>query len=42
VIGHELNNSLAPIRSVAGSLEALLLREPRPEDWRATCGAGWL
>ena len=30
VIGHELNNSLAPIRSVAGSLEALLLREPRP------------
>jgi signal transduction histidine kinase len=33
VIGHELNNSLAPIRSVAGSLEALLLREPRPADW---------
>jgi len=33
VIGHELNNSLAPIRSVAGSLEALLLREPRPRDW---------
>jgi nitrogen fixation/metabolism regulation signal transduction histidine kinase len=33
VIGHELNNSLAPIRSVAGSLEALVLREPRPADW---------
>lgn len=33
VIGHELNNSLAPIRSVAGSLEALVLREPRPVDW---------
>jgi nitrogen fixation/metabolism regulation signal transduction histidine kinase len=33
VIGHELNNSLAPIRSVAGSLEALALREPRPADW---------
>jgi nitrogen fixation/metabolism regulation signal transduction histidine kinase len=33
VIGHELNNSLAPIRSVAGSLESLLLREPRPADW---------
>jgi two-component system nitrogen regulation sensor histidine kinase NtrY len=33
VIGHELNNSLAPIRSVAGSLEALVVREPRPEDW---------
>jgi signal transduction histidine kinase len=33
VIGHELNNSLAPIRSVAGSLETLVLREPRPADW---------
>jgi nitrogen fixation/metabolism regulation signal transduction histidine kinase len=33
VIGHELNNSLAPIRSVAGSLEALVLRQPRPADW---------
>ena len=38
VIGHELNNSLAPIRSVAGSLEALLLREPRC-DRRARRGA---
>jgi len=33
VLGHELNNSLAPIRSVAGSLEALLARSPRPDDW---------
>jgi len=33
VIGHELNNSLAPIRSVAGSLVSLLAREPRPADW---------
>ncbi|HEY7411084.1 MAG TPA: ATP-binding protein [Vicinamibacteria bacterium] len=33
VLGHELNNSLAPIRSVAGSLEALLQRQPRPPDW---------
>ncbi len=33
VMGHELNNSLAPIRSVAGSLEALVAREPRPADW---------
>ena len=24
VLGHELNNSLAPIKSIAGSLEALL------------------
>jgi two-component system nitrogen regulation sensor histidine kinase NtrY len=40
VIGHELNNSLAPIRSVAGSLEALLLREPRPEDWEGDVRRG--
>jgi signal transduction histidine kinase len=33
VLGHELNNSLAPIKSVAGSLESLLAREPRPPDW---------
>jgi two-component system nitrogen regulation sensor histidine kinase NtrY len=34
VIGHELNNSLAPIKSIAGSLESLLNRTPPPEDWR--------
>jgi nitrogen fixation/metabolism regulation signal transduction histidine kinase len=34
VIGHELNNSLAPIKSIAGSLEALLKRTPAPPDWR--------
>ena len=33
VLGHELNNSLAPIKSIAGSLENLLSRNPRPEDW---------
>jgi nitrogen fixation/metabolism regulation signal transduction histidine kinase len=33
VLGHELNNSLAPIKSVAGSLESLLERQPRPPDW---------
>ena len=33
VLGHELNNSLAPIRSLAASLESLLAREPRPGDW---------
>jgi nitrogen fixation/metabolism regulation signal transduction histidine kinase len=32
VIGHELNNSLAPIKSIAGSLDGLLAREPRPAD----------
>jgi nitrogen fixation/metabolism regulation signal transduction histidine kinase len=35
VIGHELNNSLAPIKSIAGSLESLLGRTPPPDDWRA-------
>jgi len=33
VMGHELNNSLAPIKSLAGSLEQLVDREPRPPDW---------
>ena len=32
VLGHELNNSLAPIKSIAGSLESLMRREPRPSD----------
>ena len=34
VLGHELNNSLAPIKSIAGSLEGLVAREPRPTDWK--------
>jgi nitrogen fixation/metabolism regulation signal transduction histidine kinase len=34
VIGHELNNSLAPIKSIAGSLEAILGRTPPAPDWR--------
>jgi two-component system, NtrC family, nitrogen regulation sensor histidine kinase NtrY len=33
VLGHELNNSLAPIKSIAGSLENLLAKDPRPPDW---------
>jgi two-component system, NtrC family, nitrogen regulation sensor histidine kinase NtrY len=33
VLGHELNNSLAPIKSIAGSLESILVRQPRPDDW---------
>ncbi len=33
VLGHELNNSLAPIKSIAGSVQTLVRREPRPEDW---------
>ena len=34
VLGHELNNSLAPIKSVAGSLSNLVRREQPSTDWR--------
>lgn len=34
VLGHEINNSLAPIVSLAGSMEALLHRQPRAPDWQ--------
>src|SRR5437868_2684645 len=40
VLGHEMNNSLAPIKSIAGSLEALLRREPRPADWQDDARSG--
>ncbi|HEX7118196.1 MAG TPA: ATP-binding protein [Longimicrobiales bacterium] len=32
VLGHEINNSLAPIKSIAASLRGLLGRDPRPDD----------
>ena len=32
VLSHEINNSLAPIQSIAGSLRALIGRAPRPAD----------
>jgi PAS domain S-box-containing protein len=35
VLGHEINNSLAPIRSIAQSLLALLERSDRPGGWEA-------
>ncbi|HYP53876.1 MAG TPA: ATP-binding protein [Pyrinomonadaceae bacterium] len=34
VLGHELNNSLAPIKSIAGSLARLAARDEPPADWR--------
>jgi len=40
VIGHELNNSLAPIKSLAGSLERLVRKDDPPEDWRADLEQG--
>lgn len=32
VLSHEINNSLAPIKSIAGSLRELVSRSPRPAD----------
>lgn len=40
VLGHELNNSLAPIKSLAGSLGATLRREKRAPDWQDDMRAG--
>ncbi|HEX8723672.1 MAG TPA: ATP-binding protein [Pyrinomonadaceae bacterium] len=40
VLGHELNNSLAPIKSIAGSLSSLLAREQLPGDWREDVRSG--
>ena len=34
VLGHELNNSLAPIKSIAGSLDSIAAQQPLPSDWR--------
>ena len=34
VIGHELNNSLAPVKSISGSLISLLQKESRAPDWQ--------
>jgi PAS domain S-box-containing protein len=39
VLGHELNNSLAPIQSVAESMESLLGRLPAPAEWPADASA---
>jgi len=38
VLGHELNNSLAPIRSMAATLAKLLAAEPPADDWREDAG----
>ena len=40
VLGHEMNNSLAPIKSLAGSLEALMMRDPPPGDWKEDAQSG--
>ncbi len=40
VLGHELNNSLTPIKSMAGSLSGLLKKDPLPGDWRQDMTSG--
>jgi nitrogen fixation/metabolism regulation signal transduction histidine kinase len=40
VIGHEMNNSLAPIKSIAGSLTGLVERQPPPGDWQTDLKRG--
>ncbi len=40
VIGHELNSSLAPIKSMAGTIRKLVARDPLPADWRDDTRAG--
>ncbi len=34
VLGHEINNSLTPIRSLAANMRSNLRRSPQPEGWR--------
>jgi signal transduction histidine kinase len=40
VLGHELNNSLAPVKSIADSLTTLLSRDDLPLDWRDDAKSG--
>lgn len=40
VLSHEINNSLAPITSITGSLRSLLDREPRPDDLEQDLDSG--
>jgi nitrogen fixation/metabolism regulation signal transduction histidine kinase len=40
VLGHELNNSLAPIRSMASTVSKLIASEPPPSDWRDDASSG--
>jgi two-component system, NtrC family, nitrogen regulation sensor histidine kinase NtrY len=40
VLGHELNNSLAPIKSVAENMGSILLRKQRPADWEEDMRSG--
>jgi two-component system nitrogen regulation sensor histidine kinase NtrY len=40
VLGHELNNSLAPIKSIATTLGSAMERSPRRDDWESDMRSG--
>ncbi|MEZ5393052.1 MAG: HAMP domain-containing sensor histidine kinase [Bryobacterales bacterium] len=40
VLGHELNNSLAPVKSLAGSMRSLVDSKERPSDWQQDMAEG--
>ena len=40
VMGHEINNSLAPIQSIAQNLQTLFARPERPADWAEDVESG--
>lgn len=40
VLSHEINNSLAPIGSIAEALRDTLLMQPRPSDWEEDAKSG--
>jgi two-component system, NtrC family, nitrogen regulation sensor histidine kinase NtrY len=40
VLGHELNNSLAPIKSIASTLKSMVMREELATDWRSDARRG--
>jgi signal transduction histidine kinase len=40
VLGHEINNSLAPIKSMSATLAGLVARDTPPADWREDMQSG--
>ncbi len=40
VLGHEINNSLTPVKSISESLAHMLSHDPLPEDWREDASRG--
>ena len=40
VLGHELNNSMTPLKSMTTSLSRILKRDPLPEDWKEDMSEG--